>query len=368
MKYVSVYARTGSSKWYISYPGPDGRRKHKATSHGVGDHSGRRKAYDEAMQLAKQSAGRGGDWLWVIPWLRLKHSGRTLQRYESSWSHVQRWLLDSGVTSPQAVRYAHVQAYMAWRVSQKRPRGTFISHNTALLEVKVLGMVMRESVRRELVEANPLAQIGIRRKPGREKPAMTPDEIATIRTALLDEPTWMTECFEIAIHQGCRLTETQVPVDQVDLVNQAITFKGKAGKVFTTMLHPALVPLVRRKQAEGSKVLCTLPRMAAKAWHGFFRRIKLGHLCFHSTRVTVITQMARSGVPQGVAQSFVGHASATVHRIYQRLSVPDLARAVAAIPAWPGSQDGPAPTFPRSPPCSSDRHETASPAPASATR
>lgn len=55
------------------------------------------------------------------------------------------------------------------------------------------------------------------------------------------------------------------------------------------------------------------------------------HLCFHCTRVTVITKMARAGVPMAVAMAYVLHSSSLVHKIYQRLGIADLGSAVAAI-------------------------------------
>ena len=71
--------------------------------------------------------------------------------------------------------------------------------------------------------------------------------------------------------------------------------------------------------------------MAAKEFHFFFKEIGLPHLCFHCTRVTVATRMARAGVPISEAMAFVGHASETIHRIYQRLAAADLSSAVAAV-------------------------------------
>ena len=60
---------------------------------------------------------------------------------------------------------------------------------------------------------------------------------------------------EIALHQGCRLSETSQPLDRVDLKRGTITFsaKGRNGKlhVFTTALHPGLRPLVERLKAAG---------------------------------------------------------------------------------------------------------------------
>ena len=57
--------------------------------------------------------------------------------------------------------------------------------------------------------------------------------------------------------------------------------------------------------------------MAAKdTSHFFFKDIDLSHLCFHSTRVTVVTRMARRGVPIQQAMAFVGHASTLIHKIH----------------------------------------------------
>ncbi|MDR1282262.1 MAG: hypothetical protein LBK99_15785 [Opitutaceae bacterium] len=101
--------------------------------------------------------------------------------------------------------------------------------------------------------------------------------------------------------------------------------------MFTTRLYPGLAPLIRQLQEAGASHLCVLPRMASKDWWLFFRRLKMSHLCFHCTRVTVITRLARAGMPIQQAMRFVGHASAVVHQIYQCLQALDLGAAVAAL-------------------------------------
>lgn len=352
VKYASVYQRERSPFWYVSYlDAATGRRLHRATVHRVDDPTGRRRAFHEAQQLGKEAAASRSegatDWAWVEGWLRLAHDGRTLQRYENAWAHLELFLEERKLRSPRALRYDHAHDYMAWRTGQKRRRGTGINHNTALTELRVFTAIMREAVKRRLADANPLLGLGLRRKNVREKPAISPAERAAIEAALARRPRWMRDCFCVAIHQGCRLSETQVPLDQVDLARDTIKFLGKGRKEFTTKLHPAVRQLAEEKLRLGERFLCVLPQMPAKAWHTFFREIGLGHLCFHSTRVTVVTQLARAGVPQGVAQSYVGHASETVHRIYQRLTVQDLGAAVSAIPGTPGIPDGPAPTVRR---------------------
>jgi len=373
VKYASVYARKRSPFWYISYlDAATGKRIHRATVHRRDDPVGRRKAYDEARQLGKEAAASRGEaaegWAWVSQWLNLVHDGKTLVRYENAWDHLERFLEDKQLSGPKALRYEHAHDYMSWRTAQERRRGTKINHNTALTELRVLTAVMREAVRRRLADANPLLGLGLRRKNVAVKPEINAAELAVIRRELETRPEWMRDCFTVAIHQGCRLSETAVPLDQVDLTRDTIKFLGKGRKEFSTKLHPAVRQLAEHKMRVGAKSLCELPPMPAKAWHTFFHEIKFGHLCFHSTRVTVITQLARAGVPQGVAQSYVGHSSETVHRVYQRLNVADLGAAVSAIHDWREKQDAPAPR-PRNLRASyRARRGTANPAPASPPR
>ena len=57
------------------------------------------------------------------------------------------------------------------------------------------------------------------------------------------------------------------------------------------------------------------------------------HLCFHSTRVTVVTRLAREHHPIYETKAYVGHASDTIHAVYQRLSPPDVRHLGAALAA-----------------------------------
>ena len=60
----------------------------------------------------------------------------------------------------------------------------------------------------------------------------------------------------------------------------------------------------------------------------------------HSFRHSLATHCARAGVPVGIVQKWLGHASATVTRIYQHYSSEDQKQVVAAIPrlALPGME------------------------------
>ena len=46
-----------------------------------------------------------------------------------------------------------------------------------------------------------------------KKPELTDKEISQIREALKEEPEWMQVAFDIALHTGCRLRETHLPMN-----------------------------------------------------------------------------------------------------------------------------------------------------------
>lgn len=358
MNGASVYARTGSGNWYVSYWCPKRlKRVHEATAWRISEPTGKKHAYAFAAAKAHAASAFRGTaklevWnVWVEKFLsdRYRASPKTYSRVVNAWDHIRVFLAERELKLPAAVDYNHVLQYVDWRVAQKRHCGKLISRNTTLTEVKVWGIIMREAIRRGFATVNPCSQLGLKRDAPAQKPEMTDAEIATIRASLaareghLPLPErWMTVCFEIAIHQGCRLSETQVPLAAIGERTIQFTAKGRNGRpnIFTTTLHPGLAPLIAQLRAAKAERTCTLPRMASKDWHDFLHgELGLGHLCFHCTRVTVITRLARAGVPIQQAMRFVGHASEAVHQIYQRLKAEDLSACVAALGSLAASPD-----------------------------
>lgn len=352
VKYASVYPRKGSPKFSISYwDTKEQKRVSITTPFRVDDPQGRRKALDLAREKSKDAAadratlGRERWENWAEAFLRERYGGspKTLKRMLGAWSQWQCYLRTQGIPVPRGLDYNRVLGFIAYRSAQVKPSsGKRVSKNTALCDVRAMSVLMREAMRRGYAETNHCEKLGIGKDPAKQKPEMTDPEIAAIRQGLAGRPDWMRISFEIALHQGCRLTETALPLSAVDLTRNTLTFcaKGRGGGLkheFTTSLHPGLRPMMEALVAAGASVTCELPVMAAKEWHSFFREIRLPHLCFHCTRVTVITRMARAGVPIAQAMAFVGHASQTIHRVYQRLATTDLARAVAAVSYAGGS-------------------------------
>ena len=186
-------------------------------------------------------------------------------------------------------------------------------------------MWVDEAIQRGYCERNPCQRLGLTKDRAAEKPDISDADLALIARELDYEPEWMKISFRIAIHHGVRLRATQVNLESdVDWNRMIVTFREKGGIIYAVPLHPNLIPLFRELKAAGRGRTCELPTNASKKWMCFFKRIQLPQYCFHCCRVTVITKLARNGVPENLAMKFVGHRSADVHRIYQKLRADDL--------------------------------------------
>jgi integrase len=351
MKGYSVYARAGRPAWYVSYLSADDQEwHHEATAFRRDDPLGKKKAarYGEA-KAAEFFASVKGDhraaWgAWVPQFLRLRHrnSQNTLERYLDAWDSIRLFLSEHRLVAPAQVEYRHAAQLIAWRCAQSKNSGAAIKRNTAVYELKVWAMLMHEAVRRGFCLGNPIANSGEKKDPPRETPELTPADIAAWRAALAKEEShlplaeqWKTTAFEIALHQACRERETSLPLSQIDFDRWTIRtkIKGANGKErwHIQPVHPAIRPRLEALRAAEAKRTCDMPKMASKLLWQFRQRNNLGHTVFHSTRVTVITQFARQGVPEQQAMAYVGHSSRAVHRIYQRLRPEDLSACTAAL-------------------------------------
>src|SRR5437868_2296955 len=111
------------------------------------------------------------------------------------------------------------------------------------MELKLLAMIMGEAVRLGHADANPLVSLKLRRDKAAKRPELTDREIREVRAALRAEPEWMRTAFEIALHTGCRLRETRIPVSCLDFRENKITFpspKGGEDRAFSVPTPSAL--------------------------------------------------------------------------------------------------------------------------------
>jgi hypothetical protein len=104
--------------------------------------------------------------------------------------------------SPRAITYRNALEYIDWRTTYKKKSGKSVGRNTAIMELKLLAMIIGEAVRLGHADANPLVSLKLKRDQTAKKPELTDEEIRTIREALKDEPEWMQVAFEIALHTG----------------------------------------------------------------------------------------------------------------------------------------------------------------------
>jgi integrase len=180
---------------------------------------------------------------------------------------------------------------------------------------------MQESLRRGWVQANPCARLGLRKKLPKQKRAITREEEAMIFSVMKkrNKVSWMQESFLVAMRQGCRMREVAVPMEQIDTATMVVVFDAKGAKKHSAPLHKDLLPLVKKALKEGRKTLVELPAQPSPRWIKFFKSIGLDDLCFHCTRVTVVTRLCEAGFSESQTMAYVGHTSELVHAIYRKM-------------------------------------------------
>jgi integrase len=351
--------RAGSAFYWIRHQKPDGTWGGKSSgirrdAEGAVRRLKQALAHQTLQELhftSRQTANRFS--AWVPHFLDTRYPNRkTVIRYGNAWAAISVYLDFCKIISPSEVSYQVCVDYPAFRTKPPRELMRARSHNTALTELKVFSAIMQEAVRRGYAVANPCVRLGLKRRPAKVKPEITVEEERKIEAALEKCDPWMRDCWKVAMRQGCRLSVTDTALDRIDLEGNTITFLTKGARTHTAPLHADLRSLVEVAHTENRQTLVNLPQYAAKKWHQFFRRLGLGHLSFHSTRVTVVTRLARAGHPIYQTKAYVGHASDTVHAIYQRLTPMDVRHLCADLSSRPAeSQDVvaaiPAPTRPK---------------------
>ncbi len=322
---ASIYKRGDSVFWWIR------TRDNQRRSLGIRIDSkdGLRKAKIEQAKETAKEMQRGkinvqhGWQRWVNAWMERRYasSPKTLTRYRECWSSLSVYLDEIGVGEPTALSRENCLNFMTWRVGRGAKPA---KHNTALLELKFLGTIMQEAVNRGMCSANPAYRLGVGRKQPKRKHEIKAEEEELIRKKLKTMPSWMVDSFDVAMKQGCRISETATAIEDISLKGTpTITFRIKGGRLHTAALHPDLVALVKKRKAAGEKCLVSLPQYAPRLWWQFLKRIGLPHLSFHSTRVSVVTRMAQANLPKYKIMDYVGHASSTVNDVYRRLQPAD---------------------------------------------
>lgn len=299
---------------------PDGERKLRIKL-------GEAEVAEAQMMLANGRAPDMRGWGWVSAYL-VQHYAKanSLKRAQNCWAAVRVFLDFRQITDPAQVTHAHGHDYVNFRTNPPAKTLRKRSKNNALTEIKIWGGIMQHAVRCGMIPANPLYRLGIKRDKAKVKPEITREEQAQIEKALADEPGWMADSWMVAMKQGSRRSQAQIPMKDICEAQMMVTLPEQKGKQHSMPLHPDLLPLVKRRRAEGAEYLVEYPAQITGAWSKFFAKIGLPHLCYHCTRVTVITRLLRAGYTPALVMAWVGHSSESVNMIYRRLKAPDVAQ------------------------------------------
>lgn len=331
-----LYRKKRSPFWYVVFENVEGKEVHRSTGLRADDPNDTAKAKVlraelEAKEHRREPVVNSEGWdSWVPKYLK-RHceTEGTLRRYLGNWKWLSLWLQTRRVHSPRAITYRNALEYLDWRTSFKKKTGKTASRNTAVMELKLLAMIMGEAVRLEHADANPLVSLKLRRDRPAKKPELTDTEIKEICEALKSEPEWMQIAFQIGLHTGCRLRETRISISCLDFKENKITFaapKGGEDRAFSIPMPSALRPLLKGIAKSGRAFTVELPFQPSRRWQQFFIKMEMRHLCFHCLRVTYVNRLRRAGVPREAAMRLVNHSSELVHQIYQREKIEDVAQ------------------------------------------
>lgn len=354
---ASIYKRKDSKWYYIRFKAPDGRWISKPTRYRIDNTLHRAKALNEASALSVHERDRRGTSTQWVDRMLDDHqvSPNTKIYYRNSWRNLSRFMDERRILL-QDFTPSTALDYIAWRTTTPRTNGSFPGRNQALQDIKILKWIHRQG--RLLGHLTTMAMVDFRSRkaPVFRKPIFTDEEISRVRRALAvpHVPEWMRISFEIALHTGCRLKETRIPLDCVDLKTSTLTFptpKGGAGRSYTIPIAAGLLPMLTRMKATPRSHTFEWPGCGTRVsshWRKFFNLLGLRRHSFHGLRATRVTNLRRAGIVQSVAMRLVNHSSSLVHELYQRHSVEDLRPFVnAGLP--PSTLQTPAETPVRAP-------------------
>jgi len=351
---ASLYKQRNSSFWWIKYRNPlTGTIVRESTHcrHGLMTETRKARQLCAERTLAERNTPRASDselwerWVPVFFDIRYARKPSTRVRYRAIEQNLFAFFRSRNIPLPRLLTREHCFEYLPWR-QRPQPGLHKARYNTVLMELKILGLIMAEAVRRGYALTNPTADMDLQKVPPREKPELTPDQLALISAAIdADQSPYRTllrRSFDIARYHGCRLNETWLN-PQSDIFEERdadgetrwkIRFRAKGGKLHVAPLHPALEPMLLKLKADGATETYErplghqgLPR-TSRVWSDFLHRSELRKkvpgITHHCLRVTVATTLARNDVSEAKAMRFLGHASITVHRAYQKLKAGDL--------------------------------------------
>jgi hypothetical protein len=346
---ASLVKHKGSPFWYVAHRDRGGKRKHsptkfyhdkaiwlKASKKGKGNSNfqdrwpeQRRKAKALCLKATATEAVTATDgnalWAkWVPQFLNRRYVNQlTLNKYTRLWVDMEVLLGDLGYYTPDQLGPrewdrlvdAVLEEWSRWRRMsiQKGP-------------ISLMKVLMAEAFRLEYSSRNPTVGFnvpGIEKYPKRMMNQFTDRELNMVWDALKERPMWMTVSFVLGLYHGSRISATRIEPWQVE--DKIIHFLEKGGVRHSVPISPLAQPFLTKVRLHGNALGVSRNSMSPM-FSSLFKKLKMPHV-FHDTRVTCVTRMALSGVPQQLAQAYVNHSSSLIHRIYVRVN-PDQLKAI----------------------------------------
>jgi hypothetical protein len=339
---ASLYPR-GNIIW-IKYRDVDGKPKRKSLNlreDVAMEKSRARRLCSEYTQREQDQKDNPSDprWSrWVPGFLATRYHNNLRQHYyvDLVWNKLSEFLTLTKIDYPAQLRYVHVvnlrERFTTGRAPAKKP----LSPSSIYTYLNIFSIIMAEAVRREYATQNPLKELEFGRSKIKVKPEITDAHMATITKAIKTKPAWMQAQFQIALYTGCRLHETYLPIDCINLTTNELHFpKTKTDKPFSVPIHRGLRPFLEQLIQSGATHSYPDPKLRSQSmssrWSRFFQSLGMPYT-FHCFRVTFINRGRRAGIDRYTMMKLVGHNSSTVHEIYSRWDVArDLTPAVERI-------------------------------------
>jgi integrase len=265
---------------------------------------------------------------------RRRASPLTLKAVDHALRSAQRWLDAQGIAAAELTLLGCEDYFDALL-----ERGAISSVRRHLAYVRA---AYRYAVRHGLAEFDPTADVKLPRLPDIEPVTYSNEELRAIHAAVRSEREEV--CFYLLAFTGLRLGEAAALTwAQTDLDHWQLRLTGKGGKFRLVPIHPALMDLLRERQAtassEAEPVIWTPQRRPlASATLGTYVRALVNRAEIstaqpsHAFRRTVATVMYEAGVRTRVIERIMGWAPRQMHeRHYLRVASEVMHQAILTL-------------------------------------
>jgi integrase len=340
---ASIYTKNGSKLIWIRYKDAAGVWRGKPSGYSTENFGERRQAellarrQSEIEKTRAQNVGAAFE-DWVLPWIVMKYGGtqNTLNAYRGHWQKLAKFCAHADIHFAPQIRREFAQQYLAWRTDETGGAG----RNTAIQEIKFMGMVLEEGIPRGFCDTNPLRKLGMKKDRSLGKELWTDEQIRVVQAHIEKTKTlWQRVTFYFGLYQACRLRQCQVPLAGIRLNIGTIQYPDvvvKGGEAYSQPIDPRFLPileeLLHTAKKANMKRLCDVKWDASLIWRTTLDRCGFQHISHHGLRATWITRAAESDVPEGLAMAFCHHSNAEVHRVYKKISVSAIAHIPASVP------------------------------------